>query len=98
MAWLVALDLTTVGIENEAHQNSIKLFPNPVTDWLTISVPDSAIEQLQVFGIDGRLFYSNTTATQTTIQLDVSRWPVGMYFICVYAGNNLVGTEKVVVE
>jgi hypothetical protein len=38
-AWLVALDLTTVGIENEAHQNSIKLFPNPVNHTLTILLP-----------------------------------------------------------
>ncbi len=97
-AWLVAFDLSTVVIPEVPASDRIEIYPIPATDWVTISLPDSAIEQLQVFGIDGRLFYSNTTATQTTIQLDVSQWPVGMYFFCVYAGNRLVGTEKVVVE
>ena len=37
-AWLVALDLTTVGIENEPQHTPIQLYPNPVTNTLTIQL------------------------------------------------------------
>ena len=37
-AWVVALDLTTVGVENEPQQTPIQLYPNPVTNTLTIQL------------------------------------------------------------
>ena len=37
-AWLVALDLTTVGVENEPQHTPIQLYPNPVTNTLTIQL------------------------------------------------------------
>jgi hypothetical protein len=97
-AWLVAFDLSTVVIPEVPASDLIQIFPVPATDWLTISIPDTAFERLQVFGLDGRLFYSNRSFTQTNIQLDVSQWPVGMYTAKIHFSTGEVISKKIIVS
>ena len=96
-AWLVAFDLSTVVIPEVPVSYSIEIYPIPATVWVTISAPDSAVERLQIFGLDGKLFYSNGSLTQTTMQIDVSQWPIGMYILQLQLDNGKIYTEKIII-
>ncbi|MCB0798797.1 MAG: T9SS type A sorting domain-containing protein, partial [Chitinophagales bacterium] len=94
-AWLVAFDLSTVDIPEVPVSDLIEIYPIPATDWVTISAPDSAVKRLQIYSLDGKLFYSNNSTTQAEFQMDVSRWPMGMYLLQMQLTNGEIYTEKI---
>ena len=68
-AWLKVFDLSTVDIP-EVPVYVIEIYPIPAIDWVTISAPDSVVKRLQIYSLDGKLFYSNTPP-QAEFQMDV---------------------------
>lgn len=96
-AWLLAFDLSTVVIQEVPGSDLIEIYPIPAIDWVTISAPDSAVERLQIYGLDGKLFYSNASITHSEFQIDISQWPIGMYILQLQLSNGKINTEKIMV-
>jgi hypothetical protein len=95
-AWLVAFDLSTT-IQEVPASDLIEIYPIPATDWITIKVPDTSFDRLQVLGLDGKLFYNNTSNIEPTYQIDVSQLPIGMYILQIQLTNGEIYTEKIIV-
>lgn len=67
-----------MGINGEKFENQIRIFPNPTSDVLNISVPQSSkVEEIRVYDLSGRLvsIYTNLS------KVDVSDLNSGSYLV-----------------
>ena len=71
-------------------QNSFKksiVFPNPAVDQITLRLSDGDYEY-EIYNLLGRKMNPNThSSKRSEIQIDISEWNGGIYFIRVYDGN-----------
>lgn len=85
---------SSVGIKEHATINSIQLMPNPASDLLTIS-STNAIEQIEIYSLDGKLVQRNLFKKPDTIQtLSLTNLVKGMYYVKV----NSTTTKILVIE
>lgn len=71
-----------------------KIYPNPFMDNLNIE-SEEGIKSLRILSIDGRVVYSNFVSN-TTVQLDLSELPKGMYMMEFNYGNDFISISRVV--
>ncbi|MEO6169244.1 MAG: T9SS type A sorting domain-containing protein, partial [Chitinophagales bacterium] len=65
----------------KAEAGSIKIYPNPVSEKLLISLPDQDFEmnyELFITGIEGRLILKKTLI-EISSEVNVKLWPAGLY-------------------
>lgn len=75
--------------------NVMRVYPNPTSDYCTVELPELA-EQLFLADMSGKILEQIGIAGQTRIQINVSNYPVGMYFIRCLKNDKWM-TEKLVV-
>ena len=85
----------TVGIK-DMEINNLNIYPNPVTDYLTISIPGSQSKlETSIFNLLGELvLFQNSTEQETT--LDVSNLVSGVYVVELKLGNK-TSIRKIVI-
>ena len=66
---------------DENETNTIIIYPNPVTNTLYVWGMFEANSKLEIHDITGRIVYTNAAASQ--VEVDVSSWMSGMYFVTV---------------
>lgn len=76
------------------------MFPNPAEDALTLEIPVTSAEEVQVLivGIDGKNRLSRKewlTPTSATLHLDLTNLAAGIYFVQVKQGEN-INTRKLI--
>ena len=84
---------TCLGTE-EFVANSIKLYPNPVIDLVTISSTE-IIAKIEVVNMLGQLIFANEI-NQIETNVDMSRYATGTYLIRVSSEDDKIKTFKVV--
>ena len=84
---------TCLGTE-EFVANSIKLYPNPVIDLVTISSTE-IITKIEVVNMLGQLVFSDEI-NEIETNIDMSRYATGTYLVRVSAEDNKIKTFKVV--
>jgi len=67
-------------IGENSIENSISVFPNPVKEKLFINSEIAEIEKVDIYNSIGKLIYTEKNKTKN-IELDVSKYPMGVYFI-----------------
>jgi hypothetical protein len=69
--------------EKEFSADNIITYPNPTTDYLFLHLngADNLMEELAIFSVDGKEVYRQTNINQRQLQLDVSRFDSGIYFV-----------------
>ena len=73
----------------EANYNkTIRLYPNPVKDNLTIESPTNANQKLEIINLLGQTMYTYYIYSKATI--DVSSFPKGVYLIKINTPNGVV--------
>lgn len=73
-------------INNDQSQPEISVFPNPVSDRITISTTISGPKNMSIFNLKGQLNQS-LKDTDNEISLDVSYLEPGVYFVRIISGN-----------
>ncbi len=89
-----------VGIEQVNMNDYVKVFPNPVTDKLSITYFSNKTEQIQVEMLDlqGKLIEQeneNAIAGQNDYQLEMSNKPAGIYFIKISTDKGIYNNKIV---
>ena len=89
------------GIDQKTLESSVQIFPNPVSEELTLSITGKErLLNLAIIDITGKVLYtetlSNIPATYTK-KLDMSKYANGIYFIRL-SHNDRVYNEKVIVK
>ena len=88
----------TLTIEEELSSSDfefnsgLSLYPNPVTNLITIDSKNELLTSIQIFDISGKQLYSSTNLNATSKTVDISYLSRGIYFISL---NNQV-TKKII--
>lgn len=85
----------TLGVEEHTIDKSIKMYPNPTKDKITISA-ESTLQSIQLYDIQGRLLQT-VLENNTSIVLDITHRSSGVYFLKVTTDKG-VKVEKVIRE
>ena len=78
----------TISTSNITAYSPIKLFPNPVTDKLTIRYSENKPANVEVFSIYGQKLYGCELLEEDTI-IDVSDFQNGVHFVRLYADSGM---------
>ena len=84
---------------NSMIKNEISIYPNPVSNQLTIKLPSVYNEnliQVELYNSIGQLVLSKSY-TETTIEFSVSSFPKGLYILKIQNGEEMK-TEKIIIE
>lgn len=82
-------------VESNEH---FEIYPNPVVDDLSVifSKISAVSKELKIFDARSKLVYSETIEPQTkTVDIDLSKFERGVYFITVDDNQDLDNTEKI---
>jgi ELWxxDGT repeat protein len=87
------LDITT-GINTIFQENSlVKIYPNPVTDRITVSIDAEELNLIEIYNSTGQRIYQNKPF-QNPYNISVSGYNPGLYVVKI----NGIYTEKLVVK
>ena len=93
---MVTLHLTiTVGIDDH-DLSGIEVFPNPTNRILNIKGED--MRRIDLYNADGQLVYTKENNGSDLVQVDVTRFASGQYFVKVLLGDGRIATRKVIVN
>lgn len=88
----------TVSINNEANYSELKnVYPNPITNNLIINyeLDGSKKLEIEIYSIDGKIQFSGNMITDR-INIDVSNFSPGIYFIKLFKNHQIVLTQKLI--
>ncbi len=80
---------TVTSVSNFTPAQSWNIYPNPTNHLLTLETANSNEKQVHVLDATGQLIWEGTM-NSTTMQLDVSKWKSGLYFIQLLSSQNTV--------
>jgi hypothetical protein len=83
-----------VGVEQMLNTKTIKIYPNPANDRLTIETNKSGLHTIEITSLKGQLIY-NSEIEGPILQLELSSFPKGVYFITVKF-RDYVRTNKII--
>ncbi|MFC2089632.1 T9SS type A sorting domain-containing protein [Bacteroidota bacterium] len=72
----------------------IRIYPNPISTYLNIETGQADHYSIEIISMNGQLIYT-TNMEQSSMQIDVSPFSKGVYFITVRS-ENWVRTEKII--
>jgi hypothetical protein len=84
----------TLGIEDQSLENTINIYPNPVRDYINISIPDhQTITAIQCYDLMGKQIFNSTYKEQ----INVSHLKSGLYLLKI---ETLSGSfiKKIIIE
>ncbi|WP_228448950.1 zinc-dependent metalloprotease [Chryseobacterium mulctrae] len=79
---------------NEVEKaNSINLFPNPTTQYISIASPLAKINEIEIFNAEGRLVKKAFIKNETD-KIDVKDFAAGVYYVRTYNDKNFIKSMK----
>lgn len=88
------IEVSVTVLQSKPPQESIEIYPNPVTERLFISNPTNEIQLVEAINLSGELMVRKTDIHQT-LTLDVSTWKTGIYLIHMISGERESWTRVV---
>ncbi len=82
-------------INDNYLSNFVTLFPNPSSDNTTINAPQNSL--INIIDISGRVILQTNTGNSSAINLNVSSYEKGIYFVQILNNGNLF-TQKLIVR
>lgn len=95
--FFLAFATGTVSINDINKSYAVKLYPNPATIQLNITLPDNKKKQLAIYDVYGRRVVMHNTATAQT-SIDISALATGTYYLSIYSQDTLLKTMQFVKE
>ena len=104
--WTSGYDLDAVGVihnttntgicEEEKLNQSVKIYPNPTSDFMNISVSNSDKNKIQLLDFAGRIIKEENF--ENNIKIDVKELPIGIYFAKICNENRKYFIGKVIIN
>lgn len=79
-------------------ESELKIYPNPVSDLLTLQCEKDVISQVQWMDISGRPLSSVLHPNSQEVQLNVSTFSSGIYIVRVVTESQKLITRKIIIE
>lgn len=80
---------TSLSVGNLNFEN-LKIYPNPVTDILNISLPNGTLEHIKIIDNTGKMVFEQTNNLQ---QLNVGNLATGMYLLQIKTSNGSISKK-----
>jgi len=77
---------STVSINEINNNENIQVFPNPANDRFYINYTLSENAELKVYDIEGKCLFERALTSGMSV-VDVKKFPIGVYIICIMGGN-----------
>lgn len=90
-------EIISIGVKETALTISLSVYPNPITNSLTLEIENFNTENLtyQLIDIQGKLLESNTITSKQT-QLSTTALPPAIYFIHIIKENKRIESFKII--
>ncbi len=85
--------ITNTPIAFNAKNTKIKIYPNPTTDYISISNIENTAK-LEIYDITGKLYYEAKSSSNNYENIKISDFPIGMYLIRILTNENEYLTSK----
>lgn len=87
--------LLYTNIASQNNEQSLKIFPNPTNNKITIeTLSTNKDKSISIYNLQGQLLFQQTSKYKNT-EIDVSRFPNGMYFVKVESDTGMVSGKFV---
>ena len=90
-----------MGVE-EWNDGNITLYPNPTTGMVNVQFTMNNVQlgdaEIQVLDVYGRLLQTVETCHGASLQIDLSHYATGIYFVRWVNGGKVMAVRKVVKE
>lgn len=87
------VNIITSSMDNFLTQNSIIIYPNPISNQLIIDI--KSFDKMYVLNSLGQIFTPSSTSTGTNTSVDFSNFPSGIYFLVV-SSDKKTFTQKII--
>ena len=81
---------------NDFSDNVFALYPNPANNKLNIQCPNSRINSINIFSIDGKKVLVTDNVNSNELELNISHFNKGIYLIQVLDINGALSTKKLI--
>ena len=97
MTGVIVVDSSSTGISRlDINKVSSVAYPNPFKDKTVLNLPVNT-EKVYVYNLMGKAVRSyKVAANETTIELDLSNLPAGIYFYSLISESGIIETKKLV--
>ncbi len=89
----LTLMLDHTGMQS-AGSPQVRVFPSPITDWITIQTEVLSHGKIEIFSVNGDQLYSNNLE-KSLHRIDLSSYQKGIYFITI-SSEDFVTTRKII--
>src|SRR5690606_19301774 len=91
------IDSALVSVADVNKNNTIKVYPNPFNEYITISLEDIEVQNtmIEIIDITGKVILQQNTVNKKQMRLNTN-FPSGIYFIKIIGDNALLKTEKII--
>lgn len=90
--------ITTVGVSNPMFKEpSYKPYPNPANVYITLNLPEKGTKTVYIYDFFGQMVHVYKTVEEN-INLDVSEFDNGTYFVHIKNSNGNVYHEKIIIQ
>ena len=87
-------DVTGVETEDRSYMESLRVYPNPVSDIVTIQTEGYGKQCIEILSLSGQIIFSKEM-DGNEMQIDLSEWNKGMYVIRL-TSDNKTNTRKLI--
>lgn len=95
--WTSPVMGATAGVEDQALENQLSIYPNPATSEITIALPKSMNAEIRIFDITGKLLlYKANSLIDKNHTVDVSTLSSGIYFVRLNTPEGMAAKKLVI--
>ena len=81
---------SSLSVQSVEDANKITLYPNPNNGKMTVGLDGSNYSALVIYDISGKMIYNmNIDAMEKNVQVDLQKYPGGLYYLKVIGDNKL---------
>ncbi|WP_284652771.1 T9SS-dependent choice-of-anchor J family protein [Flavobacterium terrisoli] len=80
------------------ENNNVSLYPNPASDFITITNSNEVISSVNLYDISGKKIYSITENMTAEINFNLSGFAKGLYLLELSTENNKKTTKKLIIK
>jgi hypothetical protein len=70
-----------IQLENQEKSKNLKVYPNPISEGAISIEISQYTEGVSIFNAIGQLVFQQQTKGQNMVQIDISTWAQGVYFV-----------------
>ena len=93
-------EFSLAGIEDNANDFDVKLYPNPANGVVNIDINGQTKGNIsvQIFNVNGQLVYTQLYSIKKGIKLNISSLNQGVYFVKVFDNGSLFILQKLMIQ